>query len=51
MTEIADAGELLRRVTELGLWRRGGERAPHKPLLILLALGRLSQGGKRLCAY
>ena len=51
MTEIADAEEVLRRVTGLGLWRRGAERAPHKPLLILLALGRLSQGGKRLCPY
>jgi predicted restriction endonuclease len=25
------------------VWQRAGERAPHKPLLVLLALGRLSQ--------
>jgi putative restriction endonuclease len=26
-------------------WQRGGERAPHKPLLLLYALGRLQQTG------
>ena len=28
----------------LGVWSRGGERAPHKPLLALYALGRWSGG-------
>ena len=33
------------------MWKRGGERAPHKPLLLLLALGRVSRGRERLVRY
>ena len=33
--------ELLRRIDRITVWKRGSERAPHKPLLILYALGRL----------
>lgn len=33
-------------LANLKTWRRGDTRAPHKPLLILLALGRLSRGLK-----
>ena len=36
--------DIRRRFQRLNIWRRGGERAPHKPLLVLYALGRLSQG-------
>ncbi len=32
----------------LKVWVGGGKRAPHKPLLILLALGELSRGNKDL---
>lgn len=32
------------RFQKLTLWKRGGERAPHKPLLSLFALGRLQSG-------
>lgn len=35
---------ILERFQELSVWQRGSERAPHKPLLILLALGALSRG-------
>lgn len=38
------ASSLRRRFQRLNIWRRGGERAPHKPLLVLYALGRLSRG-------
>ena len=31
--------------------KRRGQRAPHKPLLLLLALGRLQQGKQRLALY
>jgi putative restriction endonuclease len=35
---------IIRRIDKLNVWRRGAERAPHKPLLLLLALGVLSRG-------
>ena len=35
----------------LNLWRREGERAPHKPLLVLHAIGRLLRDGPRLIPY
>ena len=34
----------LSRVQQLRRWTRGGERAPHKPLLLLLMLGRVQRG-------
>lgn len=43
--------DFLRRVDEIKLWRRGKERAPHKPLLLLFALGRVQRGEKRLAQY
>lgn len=35
----------------LTVWKRGGERAPHKPLLVLYALGRISRNPDRLIPY
>jgi putative restriction endonuclease len=43
-------GRLLAAVEDLRVWRRGDERAPHKPLLVLLMLGRLQQG-ERLVSF
>lgn len=37
---------LLDAIDELNIWKSGGARAPHKPLLLLLMLGRARQ--KRL---
>jgi putative restriction endonuclease len=34
------------KLENLRTWSRGGKRAPHKPLLLLLAFGRLQQSGK-----
>lgn len=36
------------RFARLAVWSRGSERAPHKPLLLLLALGLFSQGIRKL---
>lgn len=35
---------ILSRFDELNTWRQGDQRAPHKPLLVLYALGRWQQG-------
>jgi len=35
----ATSAEILQRFENLNVWRRGDVRAPHKPLLVLLALG------------
>lgn len=43
-----DRDEFLRRIGTVNVWRRGDVRAPHKPLLLLLALGRVVRGETRL---
>src|SRR5690606_10621770 len=35
----------------LSVWQRSGQRAPHKPLLLLWALGRCAAGAERLASY
>ena len=42
---------LLDALERLKVWTRGGDRAPHKPLLLLLAFGRLWRGQPRLASY
>ncbi len=36
--------DILARFDDLNTWRQGDQRAPHKPLLVLYALGRWQQG-------
>lgn len=43
--------QLERAVENLRVWQRGGQRAPHKPLLVLLLLGRSLQGRQRLVPF
>ena len=43
--------DFLQALRDLNVWKRGDERAPHKPLLLLAALGRLSQGKERLVSF
>ena len=43
--------ELLRAIQEINVWKRRGTRAPHKPLLLLLALGRVLRKQDRLARY
>lgn len=43
--------QILEKIRHVVVWKRGEERAPHKPLLILLALGRVTRGEDRLAPY
>jgi putative restriction endonuclease len=40
--------KLSERFEALNVWQRGSTRAPHKPLLVLLALGALARGQRSL---
>src|SRR4051794_6981821 len=44
MEDLTDA-EVLDRLTSFRQYIHDGERVPHKPLLVLLALGQLEQSG------
>jgi hypothetical protein len=48
---LGDGDVLLRAVDRLSDWKRGEERAPHKPLLLLLALARIQRGEPRLMRF
>lgn len=43
--------DVLRRFEALGVWSRAGQRAPHKPLLVLYAIARTMNGGDRLIPF
>ncbi|MEX2375826.1 MAG: HNH endonuclease [Dehalococcoidia bacterium] len=43
--------EVMRRFGSIRQWRTRENRAPHKPLLLLLALGRLQAGRERLAPF
>lgn len=43
--------ELKEKISSIRTWQRGDIRAPHKPLLLLYTLGRVSRGEPRLVPY
>ncbi|MGN8845336.1 phosphorothioated DNA-binding restriction endonuclease [Niallia sp. HCP3S3_B10] len=43
--------ELKERINNLAIWKKGDQRAPHKPLLILYALGQLQAKKERFIRY
>jgi len=47
----AEDSALLDRFAGINIWRRGDERAPHKPLLLLYALARLQRGEPRFVSF
>lgn len=51
VSRSSDRREILARVTQLRQWTSGDQRAPHKPLLILLALANVQRGGHRLMSF
>ena len=42
-----DTEAILHRFDDLSIWKQGDQRAPHKPLLVLYALGRWQRGQDR----
>ncbi len=43
--------QLKQRIRQIVVWKRGEQRAPHKPLLLLYALGRVANSNERLIPY
>ena len=43
--------EIKEKFDAITVWKRGGERAPHKPLLALYAIGRALRGEPRMIDY
>jgi putative restriction endonuclease len=41
---LMDREGVIKCFDELGIWKQGDQRAPHKPLLVLYALGRWKRG-------
>jgi putative restriction endonuclease len=48
---LTTTGALLQQFRSLNVWRRRYERAPHKPLLVLYAPGKLQGGAERLIPF
>ena len=46
-----DRADFLGRIDGVNVWKRDGERAPHKPLLLLTALSKIQSGHGRLVAW
>jgi hypothetical protein len=42
-----DPDEIRDRFNSITVWKKGGERAPHKPLLAIYAIGRALRGDAR----
>ena len=43
--------EIIKKFKNLNIWKNSGERAPHKPLLVLYAIGKLLRREDRLTPY
>lgn len=43
--------DFLKRLSRIKQWKSGERRAPHKPLLLLYALGRIHQGSERFVSF
>lgn len=51
MRSVVSSDEWLERIAGIRQWARRGERAPHKPLLLLYAMGRLQRTGSTEMTY
>lgn len=48
---IMDIKQLKQKITDITIWKKGDQRAPHKPLLLLYVLSQYKQGHERLFNY
>ena len=46
-----DIKQLQQKITDITIWKKGDQRAPHKPLLLLYVLAQYKQGHDRLFDY
>jgi len=46
-----DIKQLQQKITNITIWKKGDQRAPHKPLLLLYVLAQYKQGHDRLFDY
>jgi putative restriction endonuclease len=46
-----DPDAIRERFSSITVWKRGGERAPHKPLLAIYAIARALRGNARMISY
>ena len=51
MTTDMGHQDILERFDRIRIWRRVDERAPHKPLLIIWAIGRCLRGEARMASF
>jgi putative restriction endonuclease len=43
--------DILELLGGINIWKKGGQRAPHKPLLLLMTLARVQRGESRLATF
>lgn len=48
---MSDNEQIIKRFRSLTIWNKGGQRAPHKPLLCLLAISKVIEGKERLLPF
>lgn len=48
---MSENEQILKRFRSLAVWNSGGQRAPHKPLLCLLAISKMLNGYERLLPF
>jgi len=48
---MLDLKQLKQKITDITIWKKGDQRAPHKPLLLLYVLSQYKQGHERLFNY
>lgn len=51
VSRMSEDTNLRQRFLSIKTWRSGDQRAPHKPLLLLMALAELQRGGNRYLSF